>query len=382
MEQRPMNVLIVGQLPPPVHGSNVMTELFMQSMEKIVQKVTIIEKKFSKQQEEVGTLTLLKVTKVPGLILKFLWQLIKNKPDVCFYFISVSSFSLVFDALLIALIRLFGVQYILYCHGKGFRELELRAGSHMRYVAKFVLTGALGGLVLGEKLKHDVNHYLPDRRLFILPNAIPNSAPPQKEPGTSRHVQILYLSNLIPSKGAMEFVKMAGMVRRAIPDVKFILAGNFRDNIFLRQIHDCIDQEKLRDCMDIPGAIYGQDKEKLFRKSDLFVFPTYYKYETFGLVNLEAMRSSLPIISTPEGAIPEVVCDGITGFIVDPHDIALMSDRVLKLVEDLELRIAMGKAGRRRFEQYYTIEAYEAKLKEAIQFFSLLLQEKRYTACE
>ncbi len=53
-----MNVLIVGQLPPPVHGSNVMTELFMQSMEKIVQKVTIIEKKFSKQQEEVGTLTL------------------------------------------------------------------------------------------------------------------------------------------------------------------------------------------------------------------------------------------------------------------------------------------------------------------------------------
>jgi glycosyltransferase involved in cell wall biosynthesis len=353
-----------------------MTRLFMQTLQKLGHKAAIVEKNFSKQQEEVGNVTILKAVKVPGLVLKLLRQLITDKPDICFYFISMGSISFLFDALLIALLRLFGVEYILYCHGKGFRKLERKSGPLMRYVVKFVLAQALSGLVLGDRLKAGLNRHLPDRKLFILPNAIYDAKEPPKKSEVSRPVQILYLSNLVPSKGVMEFVKMAGIVRKHIPNTRFVLAGNFRSNDFSQQVDDCIDREQLRACMDIPGAVYGKDKEKLFQESDIFVFPTYYELETFGLVNLEAMRSGLPVVSTPEGAIPEVVCDGITGFIVNPHDIEQLSERVLKLVEDRELRIAMGQAGRKRFEQYYTTEAYERRLKEAIHFFSLLLQEK------
>ena len=64
-------------------------------------------------------------------------------------------------------------------------------------------------------------------------------------------------------------------------------------------------------------------------------------------MNLEAMRAGLPVVSSNEGSIPEVVIDGINGYIVDPQNVEQLSDRVLKLVNDEELRIKMGKAGRK-----------------------------------
>lgn len=90
------------------------------------------------------------------------------------------------------------------------------------------------------------------------------------------------------------------------------------------------------------------------------------------MVNLEAMQWRLPVISTHEGAIPEVVLDGVTGFIVNPKDIEAMTDRVAQLIEDPGLRRKMGEAGRAHYERCYTIDAYEKRLGEAIEFFSLM----------
>jgi glycosyltransferase involved in cell wall biosynthesis len=259
------------------------------------------------------------------------------------------------------------------------REQAAVSGSLFRYVIKHTLSGALGGLVLGEKLKDDLNLFVPDERLFILPNAIPDvklaqHTTAQKADGP---VQVLFLSNLIPSKGPMEFVKMAAAVYKLNNNVRFVLAGNYRESAFFQEINECIEQMGIREVITIPGAVYGADKEKLFRESDIFVFPTYYNRETFGLVNLEAMQCGIPVISTSEGAIPEVVQDGVNGFIIDPHDIPQMADRVLMLINDKKFRKAMGKAGRQRYEQLYTINAYEKRLEESISFFLTLRQTSR-----
>ena len=66
------------------------------------------------------------------------------------------------------------------------------------------------------------------------------------------------------------------------------------------------------------AGIHGKEKENLMVLSDIFVFPSYYERETFGIVNIEAMSWGLPVITSNEGAISEIVQDGITGFIVNP----------------------------------------------------------------
>ena len=115
-------------------------------------------------------------------------------------------------------------------------------------------------------------------------------------------------------------------------------------NHFLSEINEFIHNENLKDFITLTGSIYGKKKETLFTENDIFVFPTHD--DAFPLVILEAMRAGLPIVSSDEGSIPEVVIDGVSGFIIDPKDIDMLTDRVLKLIKDPRLRIKMGNAGR------------------------------------
>ena len=70
-------LLIIGQLPPPVHGSNIMTELFCNSLKKIGHEVSIIQKTFSKQQKDIGKFSAMKVLKFPLIAAKLIYHLIK-----------------------------------------------------------------------------------------------------------------------------------------------------------------------------------------------------------------------------------------------------------------------------------------------------------------
>jgi len=374
-----MKFLIIGQLPPPVHGSNVMTQVFMHSLQKLGHHVGIVQKTFSLKQEDVGNISLSKMLRAPRIVLELFRQLLHDKPEICYYFISVGTFSLVFDALLIFILRLFRVDYVLYSHGKGLKEQEKQARVVLGFIIKQALSGALGGLVLGERLKDDINSFVPNERLFILPNTIPDVKLNKSTltRNNDQPVQILFLSNLIPSKGPLEFVKMAGVIYRKNKNVRFVLAGSSMGDAFLEELRECIAQEGIRNVITIPGSVYGDEKVKLFQETDIFVFPTYYERETFGLVNLEAMQCGIPVVSTSEGAIPEVIQDGVNGFIVNPHNIDQMAERVQLLVEDETLRCTMGKAGRERYEQFYTIEAYEKRLIESITFFQTLRQSRK-----
>jgi glycosyltransferase involved in cell wall biosynthesis len=353
-----------------MHGSNVMAALFLESLQKLGYRVKMIQKTFSKKVEEVEKFSLGKLAKIPFLGLKVVRQLFKEKPDICFYFITVSLAGFLLDTLYISLLRLFNVPYVLYCHGKGFKALEKSYG-FMRLILTNILGNAKGALVLGERLKEDLSPYLDPARMFVLPNAIPDNTTGHKPPDfrDKAKIQVLFLSNLIPSKGVLEFLQMANLVAVRAPNVHFILAGpKFSEN-FYQILLDFIQREGLENIVELPGGLYGEKKNQAFRESDIFVFPTYYEFETFGLVNLEAMQWSLPIISSNEGSIPEVVVDGKNGFIVNPKDIPQLVDRVLRLLNDRELRLRMGLEGRKMFSKYFTIDQYQKNLANAIKFF-------------
>ena len=364
-------LLIIGQLPPPVHGSNIMTELFYNSLKKKGYEASIIQKNFSKRQEDVRKFSIIKILKVPLIAVKLICHLVANMPDLCFYFISIKASSFIVDAFFLLLIRLFGVKYVLYLHAKGLQDLGTKSGRVLGFVVRKTLLPSLGALVLGERLKQDVNKYIPNERLFILPNAIADvdSEKVKFSHNSKGPVKILFLSNLIPSKGPMEFIKMAKILVDKRKDVRFILAGPQRLEQFQKKIKNYINQKGLSDFIEMPGGIYGAAKERLFQSSDIFVFPTYYELETFGLVNLEAMRAGLPVVSSHEGSIPEVVIDGLNGYIVDPRNVEQVADRVLRLIEDPELRNKMGKAGRRIYENIFTINKYEKRVELGLKFF-------------
>ena len=117
------------------------------------------------------------------------------------------------------------------------------------------------------------------------------------------------------------------------------------------------------------GVRYGIEKEAVFEQADIFAMPSFYHNECFPLVLLEAMQYSLPIVSTFEGGIPDVVEDGITGFLVPQRNAQILSEKLEILVNDALLRINMGCAGRAKYEKEFTSETFENSLTNILKSF-------------
>lgn len=368
-------IIVIGQIPPPHHGSNVMTKIFCQAIDQIGYEYTLAQKKFSNRIDEIGKLSIIKLLNTPKIVINILLKIIKFRPNICIYFLSVKPPSLYFDLLILLTLQMFNYDIILYLHGKGYEKIWHKSNRYIKIYIKSVLSKCLGAIVLGEALKSDINRFIPDKRLSILPNCIKDRiiSLPKVKMKKYRKLKVLYLSNLIPSKGPIEFLKMAKKVSSIKKNVEFILAGGESpDNLFNQKVKSYIHNNDLAGKVKMTGAVYGDRKEKLFLDSDIFVFPTFFDLETFGLVNLEAMRSGLPVVTSSEGCIPEVVKDGINGFIIDPKNIDEMSAKILELINDKKLRYNMGSESKKLFKNKYTYDVYKDNLKLIIHNYILL----------
>ena len=108
-----------------------------------------------------------------------------------------------------------------------------------------------------------------------------------------------------------------------------------------------------------------KDKDEAYQQADIFVFPTYN--ECFGLVLLEAMQYGLPCISTNEGAISDIVDDGVTGYIVEAHNAGHLAAKVEELIDDKQKRMDMGMNGYRKFQEQFTLDMFEKRMSEVLE---------------
>ena len=94
--------------------------------------------------------------------------------------------------------------------------------------------------------------------------------------------------------------------------------------------------------------------------SDIFVHPTLN--DCFPLVLLEAMQNSLPIITTDEGGIPDIVLDKKTGYIVPKANSQALAEKIEILINNAELRLQMGDTASQRFNDLFTLEEFESRI--------------------
>lgn len=101
------------------------------------------------------------------------------------------------------------------------------------------------------------------------------------------------------------------------------------------------------------GAVTEEELRQEYGNADIFCLPS--RYESFGLVLLEAMSFSKPLVAARAGGMPEIVEDGQTGFLFTPDDSRELAESLRRLIVDPALRQSMGAQGRRRFEEAYDL---------------------------
>jgi glycogen(starch) synthase len=125
-----------------------------------------------------------------------------------------------------------------------------------------------------------------------------------------------------------------------------------------------------RDRVIFPGAVPDKELERYLAQCDIFVSPS--RYESFGLVFLEAMMFGKPTVGCRAGGMKEVIVDGVTGLLAEPGNSASLQATLASLLADPGKRQALGKAGRERFLEHYTREKFTG---HTLEFYRQILSD-------
>jgi glycosyltransferase involved in cell wall biosynthesis len=157
------------------------------------------------------------------------------------------------------------------------------------------------------------------------------------------------VGNINPQKGHRTFVQAAAALRRAHPDVRFVILGESHANH--REYEKALWHEArglgLSPGQDLVVRSPGARVAELAQAFDIFWLSSVPRGEGVPTVVVEAMAVGLPVVSTDVGAIREIVHHGETGFVVPPLSPRDLAQATIGLVDDPKLRARMGAAGRR-----------------------------------
>jgi glycosyltransferase involved in cell wall biosynthesis len=154
---------------------------------------------------------------------------------------------------------------------------------------------------------------------------------------------------LVAQKDQRHLVEAAVLVVREVPDVRFVILGEgeLREPLE-RQIHE----HHLERHVLLPG--FRADVLALMKSFDVFAISSIHEGLCSSLI--DAMAESKPCVGTRVGGVPEVIEDGVTGYLVEPRDAKALAARLVTLLKDAALRRRMGEAGLARARALFTVE--------------------------
>lgn len=359
-------ILFLLHLPPPVHGSSMVGQLIRDS--RLINgsfDTKYINLLISRSVDESGSTSVSKLFRFIRSWFKLLFELIKEKPNLCYFALTATGNAFYKDATLVFLLKLFRVKTVFHLHNKGVKKNESSKINNFLYRYVFNNNSVI---LLSSYLYDDIKTFVPKSRVHICHNGVEDVVKMDigNQDEDFRPIKILFLSNLIESKGVFVLIEACGILQEKGYEFSCVFVGGEGD-INTHQFNKEIERVGVNRCVKYLGKKYGDDKNEIYLDADIFVLPTFYDNECFPLVLLEAMQYGLPVVSTYEGGIRDIVEDGVTGILVSQNNAFELAEKLEILIKNESLRIDMGKAGRRKYEKEFTLQTFETKLQEILQ---------------
>lgn len=160
--------------------------------------------------------------------------------------------------------------------------------------------------------------------------------------GVTKPFSILYVGRLIPGKGVDVLIRATALLQQQMP-VQLVVAGK-GPPYYMRKLRELAQKQKVH--VSFRGQINHEHIDQLYRAVDCLVCPSQ-EHEAFGLVNVEAMASGLPVIASDNGGIREIIESGINGYLVTAYKRPQrFTSYLYKLASNPTFAEMLGKAGR------------------------------------
>ena len=202
------------------------------------------------------------------------------------------------------------------------------------------------------KKKVRVVPYSVDLELFKLNKSNKKTFLELKEKYKGKKI-ILFVGRLVPYKGLEFLIRAMPSIREEIKNIKLIIIG---DGILKQQLEEMVSELGLDDCIEFIPGLHNEKLPPYYFAAELFVLPSIYKAEAFGIVQLEAMACGKPIVSTNVfgSGISYANKNGETGLVVPPRNPKQLSKAVIKILGGENFRKLLGRNSKLRVKKYFS----------------------------
>ena len=417
------HILFITPLPPPVHGSAMVSQCIKDS--ELIRgefDCDFVNLSTSRRMDEIGKGGAKKLLRFAGSFFLLFYKLLLHRYDLCYLAITCHGVGLLKDAPFVLLCKLFGRKVVIHQHNKGMsgcidrwpyrwfipyiykRARVILLSWHLypdiaqavKREQVMICPNGIRETVSGERSvlndtdikpstlnsKHftlNSKHYTLNSKHYTL-NSKHSTLNPKHSTLNSKHstlntkqehrspltVNLLFLSNLIPSKGVYVLLDACKMLMDRGVAFQCNFVGGESKEMDRRVFEQAVKERGLVGYVLYHGPKYGEEKEQYWRMADVFVFPTFYHNECMPLTILEAMQHGLPVVSTDEGAVPDMVADGENGFVCRRKDVEGLAMALERLLLDEALRHRMGAEGYRIYQEKFTLQCFERRFVECL----------------
>lgn len=349
------------QLPPPVHGVAVVNQAVATSELLAAHfDLEVLPLAFARSFAELDRVSLRKLGRMIAIGARLAHALLARRPRAVYFTLTPSGAAFYRDCALVAIIKLAGVRRIYHLHGKPPARRD-----HSRWTAALYRWAFRGAwvIVLSDRFAADLEELVPRERVLVVPNGIVERGAADRTQRAGR-ARLLFLSNLTETKGPLLLIEALGILRARGLAFDATFAGAVHERAFLDRFHAEVRRHGLERHVRYVGPAYDEHKQRLLDEHDVFVLPTYK--DAFPLVALEAMQAGIPVVTTREGALPEIVEEGKSGLLVPPGDPVALAGCVAALANNRDMQRRMGAHGRARCLQQYSHTTFERNLTAAL----------------
>jgi O-antigen/teichoic acid export membrane protein/glycosyltransferase involved in cell wall biosynthesis len=294
------------------------------------------------QADESGRIG--KLTLAIEALVKFVAAILLWRPHVAYVHVGGNA-SLYRKIPFIALARLLGCQAVTHFHAGDFDFYYDKQSRFGRWLIRRGL-GLSHRLIavseaLGKRL-HELEH---GKKVSVVPNGIETAVFGVQRASSTGCVRLLFVGAMGRLKGERDLTSALNAVVPFEPSLRVMMLGHG-----VEKIRPSLERSVAWPRIEHLGPVAADQRISFFKHADIFVLPTYA--EGMPVSVLEAMAAGLPVITTPVGGIPELIEDGVEGFLISPGDVQALEDRIALLVGDAKLRQRMGARARLKAQQF------------------------------
>ena len=355
MTKKP-RVLLFLRLPPRLTGATLMNS-FVYESELLKENFNIktLRVPHAKSHDTFGEKSVKKLTGIIATQFKLFFTLLTFRPKFVYFQISPLGGAFLRDFLFVAVIKMLRTRILYHMHGKGIAKEQNR--KYFKKLYKFVFKKEQV-ICLSNSLTQDIADVY-NGTPYIVPNVIKRETINFPERELDKPLKILFVSNLFIFKGIHVFIDALELLNNKNISFEAHIVGSEAEETEI-SLSSILTNKGLADTVKYLGPKFDSEKWEEYKWANVLVFPTLN--DIWGLVILEAMQAGIPVIASIDGAIPEIIDDNKTGFLVEQGNAQQICNKLEYLHNNRDKLKNMGEQGKRKFNSTYAYEQFEINM--------------------